>query len=213
MGSIKSKTQLDSDITALGSTYSEAAIETVLSDIVASYENIFPSVTTIQRDALTPTSGDIVYNTDNDRYEYYNGTAWYGIGQDLSTPQTVKVNLSSAEILGLNASAKTLVAAPGSGYAIAVVAQATRYTPGGTGYAGTYSLVTRCSTKTASDPLLTISGNPINGTSAKSGCSAPDGFTANAIVENDSVVLSSTGAITTGNGTLTVWLTFCIIAY
>ena len=146
---IKSKTQLANDIAALGSTYSEAAVEAVLTNMVDSYEDIFPSVTTVQQAALTPSTGDIVYNTDTNRYEYFNGSAWYAIGQDLSTPQTVKIDLSTADILALNGTPKQLVAAPGSGYAIAVNSMAMRLTAGGTGFTGSYSLVVRCSTKTA----------------------------------------------------------------
>ncbi len=35
-----------------------------------------PNLTTVQRDALTPASGDIIYNTTTNAQEYYNGTSW-----------------------------------------------------------------------------------------------------------------------------------------
>jgi hypothetical protein len=88
---IKSKTQLGIDIAA--STFS-APQQTILEDMVDSYEDIFPQLTTVQRDALTPTNGQVVYNTDNARYEYWNGSAWFGIGQNISTPLVVKIDLS-----------------------------------------------------------------------------------------------------------------------
>ncbi len=111
---ITSKTQLQTDITA--STFT-APQKTILGNIVDSYENVFPQLTTVQRDALTPTNGLVVYNTDTDTYQYWNGVAWFGIGQDLSTPLVVKVDLSSAEILALDATAKIVAVAAGAGTA------------------------------------------------------------------------------------------------
>lgn len=37
---------------------------------------ILPRLTTSQRDALTPIAGMVVYNTNTDTAEYYNGTSW-----------------------------------------------------------------------------------------------------------------------------------------
>lgn len=50
--------------------------------------NIRPNVTTAQRNALSPTEGYEVYNTDSDKLEYYNGTKWLPVinKTDISNP-------------------------------------------------------------------------------------------------------------------------------
>ena len=208
---IKTKTQLQTDIAA--STFTGAQ-QTILDNIVDSYEDIFAQVTTVQRDALTPVNGQIVYNTDNDRYEYWNGAQWLGIGQDLSTPLTVKVDLSSADILALNATPILLVSAPGIGYAISPMSMAYRYTYGTTQYDGTYFIHCKCSTKTSSDPFIALPFQTINSAANRSGVLfTSTGTGIDAIVENDRIELKASSAITLGDGTLTVWLTYCIIAY
>ncbi|MBF31849.1 MAG: hypothetical protein Unbinned1322contig1000_42 [Prokaryotic dsDNA virus sp.] len=44
--------------------------------ISASEGFIAPSLSTIQRDVLTPSAGQHIFNTDLNQSEYYNGTAW-----------------------------------------------------------------------------------------------------------------------------------------
>lgn len=210
---IKSKTQLTTDIAA--STFT-APQQTILTDMVDSYEDIFAQVTTVQRDALTPVNGQIVYNTDNDRYEYWNGAQWLGIGQDLSTPLTVKVDLSSADILALNTTPITLVAAPGSGYAIVPNSIAYRFTYGSTQYTigPSANIAVKCSTKSTSNPFTVISDQIITAAANRSGAVPSNtGTGIDAIVENDSIELLAQSAFSSGDGTLTVWLTYAIIAY
>lgn len=209
---ITSKTQLQTDITA--STFT-APQKTILGNIVDSYEDIFPQITTVQRDAIAaPTNGLIIYNTDNDRYEYWNGVAWFGIGQDLSTPMVVKVSLSSAELLVLDTTAKVLVAAAGAGYGLSPNSLTYRYTRGSASYTGSYDISLMSSTKTVADFFAQISSVTINGGGNRSGVEyidSPSGI--DALVENDSLVLKSSAAISTGDGTLTVWLNYSIIVW
>lgn len=208
---IKSKTQLTTDIAA--STFT-APQQAILTDMVDSYEDIFPDVTTVQRDALTPVNGQIVYNTDNDRYEYWNGAQWLGIGQDLSTPLTVKVDLSSADILSLDTTPITLVAAPGSGYALMPVSLAYRFNYGSIAYADGANIGVKCSTKTTSDFFIAVQALTIRAAANRSGSiPANTGISNDSIAENDSLQLQSSLAFTAGDGTLTVWLTYAIIAY
>lgn len=35
-----------------------------------------PNYTTSQRNALTPTAGDVIYNTSDNNINYYTGTQW-----------------------------------------------------------------------------------------------------------------------------------------
>lgn len=209
---VKDKTQLGTDIS--GSTFS-AGQQVILNDIVDSYEDIFASVTTAQRNALTPTTGLIVFNTDTSRYEYWNGSEWFGIGQNLATPITVKVNLSSSEILNLHTTGKQLVAAYGAGYAAIPSSCAYRLTAGGTPYSGSYFVYLRSvNSPSTSDAFLSLASAMINSASDKSGSlPANTGTGIDAIVENDSIELKASAAISAGDGTLTVWLTYSIITY
>lgn len=208
---ITSKTQLQTDITA--STFT-APQKTILGNIVDSYENVFPQLTTVQRDALTPTNGLVVYNTDTDTYQYWNGVAWFGIGQDLSTPLVVKVDLSSAEILALDATAKIVAVAAGAGYALIPTQVVSRFTYGSAQYAGSFNIVLKATTVTTSNPMFLIDGAQIKAAANRSSLGTVQTSSAyNAIIENDSLELKSTGAITTGDGTLTVWVTYSIIVW
>jgi hypothetical protein len=40
-----------------------------------------PRITTSLRDSITPVNSSVIYNTDNNRYEYYNGTSWKPFGE------------------------------------------------------------------------------------------------------------------------------------
>lgn len=208
---IKSKSQLTTDIGA--STFTSPQ-QTILTNIVDSYEDIFPQVTTAQRNLLTPTLGQIVYNTDTDKYEYWNGAVWYGIGQDLATPLVVKVDLTSADILALNTTAIPLVAAPPSGYAILPTSIAYRLTYGSTPYSGVGFICVKCTTKTTSDTFMPIATGVVTASANRSGVTpASTGSGINAIVEADSLELLASSAFTAGDSTLTVWLTYSLIAY
>ena len=41
------------------------------------------SYTTTQRDALTSVAGDTIYNTDDNKVQFYNGSAWADTGTDV----------------------------------------------------------------------------------------------------------------------------------
>lgn len=208
---ITSKTQLQTDITA--STFT-APQKTILGNIVDSYEDIFSQLTTVQRDALTPTNGQIIYNTDNDRYEYWDGATWFGIGQDLSTPLVVKVSLTSAEILALDTTAKVVAVAAGAGYALIPTQVVSRFTYGSVQYAGSFNIVLKSTTVTTSNPMFLIDGGQVKAAANRSSlATAQSSSSYNAIIENDSIELKSTSSITTGDGTLTVWVTYSIIRW
>lgn len=64
-------------------------------------------LTTAQRDALTPAAGMVVFNTDNDRLEEYNGTRWDGAGDR-------RVSSGAAATLAATDSGKTRVVTSGS---------------------------------------------------------------------------------------------------
>ena len=88
---IKTKAQLQADTAALPAPITRTALITVLDDMIDSYENIIQEKTTVQRDALTPTTGDKIFNTTNARMEIYNGTTWIACSQK----QVVAVDCSA----------------------------------------------------------------------------------------------------------------------
>lgn len=48
----------------------------VFEDVVDSYENVIQSLTSVQRDALTPAANDKIFNSTTGRVEIYSGTKW-----------------------------------------------------------------------------------------------------------------------------------------
>ena len=63
-----------------------------------------PRITTSLRDSITPVNSSVIYNTDNNRYEYYNGTSWkpFGEGGVISfNTRTGEVTLLDSDIASL----------------------------------------------------------------------------------------------------------------
>ena len=211
--SVKSKVQLASDIAA--STFT-APQQVILDDMVDSYEDIFSQLTTVQRNLLTPTLGLMIYNTDTDLYEYWNGVTWLGVGNSLSQ-LSIKVNLSSAELLALNTTAKVLVAAQGAGYSIAPISLLYRYTYATTEYDFDSDSIFICKGTSPAyvNSFFKIPTIDINNSSTCSGIAdkVSGGAPSQKVVENDSIKLSCSANPTQGDGTLTVWLNYSIIAW
>lgn len=81
---VKDKTTLEADVDALFVVNSSGTIEaddvnTLMDDIIDSYQDVIVSYTTAQRDLLSATEKMLIYNTDNDRLEFYDGTTWKGL--------------------------------------------------------------------------------------------------------------------------------------
>jgi len=214
MAAVKNKTQLQTEVS--NDANFTTGQKNILNDIIESYQNIFPQINTAARNGLTPTGGQIIYNTDSTRYEYWNGLLWLGIGQNLATPMTVKVDFSSTAIKQSDTVPVVGIVAPGAGLAIAPLQVLTRFTAGSAGYAGTFTgIFMRCGTKTNSDYFAKIiKGGILNQTVNKSGLLPMlDSSILDAIVENDSIVFSADGTVTTGDGTLSAIVTYSLFAY
>ena len=123
-------------------------------------------------------------------------------------PITVKVSLSSAEILALDATPVTLIAAQGTGTFIRLHSVTmklnygtTTYTGGGLRikYTSGGSFIITNSSYTNSSSIIfnpALSNNQIFTTSA----------------ENDSLVIDAASAVSVGNGTLDIYLTYSVIS-
>ncbi len=210
---VKTKAQLQTDIST--STFTGPQ-QVILDDMVDSYEDYFPQINTTARNALTPTLGQVIFNTDVAAFEYWNGSAWFGVGQNLATPMVVKVSLSSADILALNTTPITIAAAPGAGFALIPSAMAYRYTFGSVAYllGATIELLSGSVTVGTSNSFTGLVASVTRAAASRSGSiPANSGTNADAIVENDSLQLKTSTAFTTGDGTLTVWVTYSLIAY
>lgn len=209
---VTSKAQLTLDIAA---STAAADVQLVLQDMVDSYEDIFASLTTVQRDLLTPIAGLIIYNTDNTRYEYWNGTTWFGIGQNLSSPLTIKIDLSAANLQTLFSVPFTLIPAQGVGYSILPQTYAYRYTYGTAPYDFNTSIDIFFDTLGFSGSIGSMVKESFE-SSSSSGCNTFNGGggTVNALIDNKALVLQAyNNDPTTGDGTLTIWITYSIIVF
>lgn len=205
---IKSKVQLAIDIAS--STFT-APQQVILDDMVDSYEDIFSQLTTVQRDLLTPTAGLIIYNTDTDLYEYWNGVSWSS-WSGINTPMTVKVDWSASEIRQSFSVAKILVAAPGAGFSLAPISVMWRYTYGSIAFDFPADLHLKFSTKAAANKFFSLDLTGAVSTSGLYGCVST--YSEDSIVENDNITLKATTAnATVGDGTLSIWLTYSLVAW
>jgi hypothetical protein len=83
-----SKTALKAAFEALPTPITRASLETLFDNTVDSYQDTIPQLTTAQIAALTPTLNMIVYNTDINRNQFYNGTAFVNIPSIFDTIPT-----------------------------------------------------------------------------------------------------------------------------
>lgn len=93
--SVLSKTANKAAISGMPTPITRAALSTVLDNLVDSYQDAIPQLTTAQIAALTPTLNMLVFNTDIARNQFYNGSAFVTIpslSQDV-IPKTFTADL------------------------------------------------------------------------------------------------------------------------
>lgn len=212
---IKSKTQLKLEINANDDFTREQ--QDILSDTVDSYANAFPMVTTTQRNALTPTDGLTVYNTDTDRHEYWNGTAWAVIGGNTATVNMKHIVITPAQLADLANTPVTLFEAPGAGYAVAPVNMFMRLNYISEAYdfaEDSVFVVCNSQKETEGSRITIIPSVELNGTATALFGADYDAPSGNPMVENDSIVLYASGdGPTQGNGSLSLYILYCIIPF
>lgn len=205
---VTSKTQLQTDIAA--STFS-APQQVILDNIVDSYEDLIVQMNTATRNAIgTPTNGLLIYNTDTDQFEYWNGGAWVGMGQSLGVPQTVKVDLSSADLLALDTTPIQLVAAAGSGLYISPLSVAYRYTFVSVAYDFAEDLVVE--ENGGGGYFCTVDESIVNAGANRSGQMRQYYDASNNLFADNTLLrLRTNTAATVGDGTLTLWITYVLL--
>jgi hypothetical protein len=91
----------DSLFSDVGADITPADLRTFNDALIDDYQEEVQQLTTAEITALTPTNGLLVYNTDLAKYGYYNGSSWkYFLTETpVALIQTIKVTVTSAEIL------------------------------------------------------------------------------------------------------------------
>jgi hypothetical protein len=60
---------------------------------------MFPALTTIQMySIIEPATGLLIFNTDENEYMFYNGTAWSPISKTIETGTNATTNISESEL-------------------------------------------------------------------------------------------------------------------
>lgn len=133
-----------------------------------------------------------------------------GMCQDIidSGVFTVKASLSSAEILALDATPKTLIAAQGAGTFIRLHAVTMKLNYGTTTYTGGALRVKY----TSGGSFVIINSSYTNSSSIifNPALATTQIFTTSA--ENDSLVMDAASTVSVGDGTLDVYLTYSVIS-
>lgn len=81
---IKNKTDIKAEINSTivgGGGVTATDLNTILNDIVDSYEDLIQEYTTVQRDLLSTFEGLKIYNTTSNRLEYYSSAGWLPCSQ------------------------------------------------------------------------------------------------------------------------------------
>jgi hypothetical protein len=227
-----------------------AGTRTVVQNIIDSYQDAIPQLTTAQINALTPTLNQLVFNTDRNYMMQYNGTIWvYLVAMFIgdtaaiagSTPkegqlfyntttstlsfgdgvthlgvqttdactcvQTVKVSISSAEILNSFTTPIELIAAPGAGKMIQVLSFACNFTYNGI----TYATNTTAQLLQGSTLVRTFNLNFAASGQIYAAPSAPPLLVSSSL-ENENISFSTqTGNPTAGDGTFDIHITYTVI--
>lgn len=105
----------DSLFSDVGADITPADLRTFNDALIDDYQEEIQQLTTAAINALTPTNGLLVYNTDLAKYGYYNGSSWKYFLTEIPVAeiQTIKVTVTSAEILDSHDNPVELLPAPG----------------------------------------------------------------------------------------------------
>jgi hypothetical protein len=135
----------DSLFSDVGADITPADLRTFNDALINDYQEEVQQLTTAEITALTPTNGLLVYNTDLAKYGYYNGSSWKYFLTEIPVAeiQTIKVTVTSAEILDAYDTPVELIPAPPAGFYIDPISIVYRFDYDSTPYAtNTNSFIT-----------------------------------------------------------------------
>jgi hypothetical protein len=127
----------DSLFSDVGADITPADLRTFNDALIDDYQEEVQQLTTAEITALTPTNGLLVYNTDLAKYGYYNGSSWKYFLTEIPVAeiQTIKVTVTSAEILDAYDTPIELIPAPPAGFYIDPISIVYRFDYDSTPYA------------------------------------------------------------------------------
>ncbi len=206
---IDNKLNADKVVTTIGTTDTKVPSEKAVSDALATKQNSLgftpENVSNKSTNVTSDAASDVKFPSVKAVKTYVDAAVAGGGGS--STVTTVKVSLTSAEILDLATNPKVLIAAQGAGKLIQVNFVTMRLNFGSAPYVGG---TLRVRYATGGTPILSNSShtnsssiifNPaLSGTQVFADTAA-----------NVNVFLDSSGSITNGDGTLDVYITYTVI--
>jgi hypothetical protein len=127
----------DSLFSDVGADITPADLRTFNDALIDDYQEEVQQLTTAEITALTPTNGLLVYNTDLAKYGYYNGSSWKYFLTEIPVAeiQTIKVTVTSAEVLDAYDTPIELIPAPPAGFYIDPISIVYRFDYDSTPYA------------------------------------------------------------------------------
>jgi hypothetical protein len=163
-------------------------------------------------DTLTSVyDGTIAFDTLSRTFKGYDGDGFHSLA--FGEVRDTVISLSSADILALSGTPKTVVPAPGSGKLLQVLAATVKYTFGTAAYVSGTSL--RVGTVLGQDAyickVLDATVNSIRTFQPYDHSASPSGYTGS--TENTAITIDSNTTATTGDGTAKVWVRYQIIEF
>jgi hypothetical protein len=194
----------DSLFPDIGPEITPADLRAFNNAIIDDYQEEIQQLTTAEINALTPPIGLLVYNTDLAKYGYHNGVAWkYFLTETpVAEIQTIKVTVTSAEILDAHDTPIELIPAPPAGFYIDPISIVFRFDYNTTAYATNVDGVINLPQEFTEIPLNISNSNPRK-------CQN----NSNGICLNNAAMTFSveTGNPTAGDSDLIIFITYQVI--
>jgi hypothetical protein len=155
--------------------------------------------------------GTFAFDTLSRTFKGYDGAGFHSIA--FGEVRDTVIDLSSAEILALNGTPKTVVAAAGSGKLLQVLNATVKYTFVSTAYTGGTRF--RIGTSTGQDffscDVLDATVSSIRTFHPPDHSTSPAGYSGGA--ENTDIEIDTVSVASTGDGTAKVWVRYQIIQF
>jgi hypothetical protein len=193
----------DSLFSDVGADITPADLRTFNDALIDDYQEEVQQLTTAEITALTPTNGLLVYNTDLAKYGYYNGSAWKYFLTEIPVAeiQTIKVTVTSAEILDAYDTPVELIPAPPAGFYIDPISIMLRFDYNTTPYA----------TNTSGIIVLSDEGNVADIDLSRTDSDVLKEQTGVFVTEGAMLFTVETGNPTAGDSDLIIFITYQLV--